>query len=94
MRLKVQLDQANERADAAQAALQQRVDTETVYLAGTVEELQQANEKLKTERDDARSHIFSLQPYMKDLTPEEVGRVRTPLTVYRRRARLINSAGL
>ena len=41
----------------------------------TVKQLQSQNQNLKTELDDARSHIFGLQPYIKDLMPEEVGRV-------------------
>lgn len=32
--------------------------------------------RLETELEDARSHIFSLQSYRKDVTPDEVGQVR------------------
>jgi DNA repair exonuclease SbcCD ATPase subunit len=84
-KLQEQLDQANQQASAAQTALQARLDEldelskDAEALTETIGELRQENEKLTTERDDARSHIFSLQPYMKDLTPEEVGRVRMPL---------------
>ncbi len=40
--------------------------------------LQAENKKLKAELDEARSHIFSLQPYRNDLTPKEVGQVSSP----------------
>ncbi|KAK3315465.1 hypothetical protein B0H66DRAFT_583954 [Apodospora peruviana] len=43
-------------------------------LLSVVEGLEKENQRLKADLDDARSHIFSLQPYRKDLTPEEVGR--------------------
>ncbi|KAL7911168.1 hypothetical protein GGI35DRAFT_446700 [Trichoderma velutinum] len=36
--------------------------------------LKEENRLLREELNDAQSHIFSLQPYRKDLTPEEVGR--------------------
>ncbi|KAL7941675.1 hypothetical protein V8C42DRAFT_334442 [Trichoderma barbatum] len=36
--------------------------------------LKEENHLLREELNDAQSHIFSLQPYRKDLTPEEVGR--------------------
>ncbi|UKZ51428.1 hypothetical protein TrVGV298_005188 [Trichoderma virens] len=36
--------------------------------------LKEENQLLRDELNDAQSHIFSLQPYRKDLTPEEVGR--------------------
>ncbi len=29
----------------------------------------------KAELEDTRSHILSIQPYVKDITPEEIGRV-------------------
>lgn len=41
--------------------------------------LQTENKKLKAELDEARSHIFSLQPYRNDLTPKEVGQVSSSL---------------
>lgn len=44
-------------------------------LQGTVDRLERENQRLKSDLDDARSHIFSLQPYRKDLTPHEVGTV-------------------
>ena len=44
--------------------------------------LQEQIKRLNSELDDARSHIFSLQPYRKELTPEEVRRV-SPLTSLR-----------
>jgi len=48
-----------------------------------VDRLRRENRNLKAELDDARSHIFSLQPYRKDLTPEEVGRVSSPTVMMR-----------
>lgn len=38
--------------------------------------LRKENQDLKAELDDARSHIFSLQPYRQELTPKEVEQVR------------------
>ncbi|KAF6833718.1 hypothetical protein CMUS01_06465 [Colletotrichum musicola] len=40
----------------------------------TVRELEVENSSLKEQLGDAQSHIFSLQPYRQELTPEEVGR--------------------
>ncbi|EGY16491.1 uncharacterized protein VDAG_07655 [Verticillium dahliae VdLs.17] len=39
-----------------------------------LEETKKENEALKEQLRDAQSHIFSLQPYRQDVTPEEVGR--------------------
>lgn len=44
-------------------------------LVDHAEKLEDENKTLKEQLRDAQSHIFSLQPYRKDLTPEEVGRV-------------------
>ena len=41
------------------------------------EKLEDLNTHLTDQLRDAHSHIFSLQPYRKELTPEEVGRVST-----------------
>ncbi|KAH6606693.1 hypothetical protein Trco_005846 [Trichoderma cornu-damae] len=43
-------------------------------LGREIKELKEENHLLREELNDAQSHIFSLQPYRKDLTPEEVGR--------------------
>lgn len=43
-------------------------------LVKTVDKLEKESKRLKEELEDARTHIFALQPYRKDLTPEEVGR--------------------
>lgn len=42
--------------------------------ASNVEGLHEQNRLLKEQLNDAQSHIFSLQPYRKELTPEEIGR--------------------
>ncbi|EXA41981.1 hypothetical protein FOQG_02333 [Fusarium oxysporum f. sp. raphani 54005] len=42
-------------------------------LASKAKELAEDNRVLREQLNDAQSHIFSLQPYRKDLTPEEVG---------------------
>lgn len=44
-------------------------------LGQEIRRLKEENHVLRDELNDAQSHIFSLQPYRKDLTPEEVGRV-------------------
>ncbi|KAK3683354.1 hypothetical protein B0T22DRAFT_246192 [Podospora appendiculata] len=41
--------------------------------ASTVEALAAQIKSLKSELDDAHSHIFSLQPFRKDFTPKEIG---------------------
>ncbi|KAL7927806.1 hypothetical protein ACQKWADRAFT_13779 [Trichoderma austrokoningii] len=43
-------------------------------LGAGMKRLREENSLLREELNDAQSHIFSLQPYRKDLTPEEVGR--------------------
>ncbi|KZL78432.1 hypothetical protein CT0861_04026 [Colletotrichum tofieldiae] len=43
-------------------------------LAPTLSQLKAENSTLREQLRDAQSHIFSLQPYRKELTPEEVGR--------------------
>ncbi|RFU81307.1 hypothetical protein TARUN_881 [Trichoderma arundinaceum] len=43
-------------------------------LGQEIKKLKEENHLLREELNDAQSHIFSLQPYRKDLTPEEVGR--------------------
>ncbi|KAM5351867.1 hypothetical protein ACJ41O_004590 [Fusarium nematophilum] len=49
------------------------VERSSETLASKVEELTDENHALREQLNDAQSHIFSLQPYRKDLTPEEVG---------------------
>jgi len=49
--------------------------TDDDSLAEANAKLKAENKALKTELEDARSHIFGLQSYRKDLTPEEVKRV-------------------
>jgi chaperonin cofactor prefoldin len=54
------------------------VEKDTDTLAGELDRIQSENSSLKEQLRDAQSHIFSLQPYRKELTPEEVGRVSLP----------------
>jgi chromosome segregation ATPase len=78
-----QLREANNRADQAERAAeglirQLKARTDEVPASSgdsseSIKSLMAENKDLKAELDDARSHIFSLQPYRKDLTPEEVG---------------------
>ncbi|KAM7203979.1 hypothetical protein V8F33_001950 [Rhypophila sp. PSN 637] len=42
-------------------------------LKAVLNALQEENQSLKKNLDDARSHIFSLQPYITDMTPERIG---------------------
>ncbi|KAK4135778.1 hypothetical protein BT67DRAFT_448710 [Trichocladium antarcticum] len=84
--LRVQLSAANSRADQAERAAEElerhlssrptpnEATTSSDDSAGAIASLQAENQGLRAELDDARSHIFSLQPYRKELTPEEVGR--------------------
>lgn len=44
-------------------------------LASSLKRVKEENSTLTEQLRDAQSHIFSLQPYRKELTPEEVGRV-------------------
>jgi uncharacterized protein YlxW (UPF0749 family) len=83
--LRAQLREANTRADQAERAAEEltrqlksrpsemRVDSGDS--ADAIMTLQKENAGLKAELDEARSHIFSLQPYRKDMTPKEVGQV-------------------
>ncbi|AEO62064.1 hypothetical protein MYCTH_2113928 [Thermothelomyces thermophilus ATCC 42464] len=82
--LRAQLREANHRAKQAERAVDQLARelavksneiTATVggNLAEMIDALKTENKGLKRELDEARSHIFSLQPYRKDLTPKEVG---------------------
>jgi FtsZ-binding cell division protein ZapB len=51
------------------------VEISSEALADKVEELGKENRALREQLNDAQSHIFSLQPYRKELTSEEVGQV-------------------
>lgn len=44
-------------------------------LKAQVEVLEGQLKDTKVELEDSRSHILSMQPYLKDVTPEEIGRV-------------------
>jgi hypothetical protein len=86
---KSRADQAQSRADLAEAKLVSLHSSGMVVTSENpqhdngnpeaIAKYKSQNERLLAELEDARSHIFSLQPYRKDLTPEEVRRVR-PLT--------------
>lgn len=65
------LERIAEMQDRHQEALQQtQRDTVNEYV-----DLQEQNRLLREQLSDAQSHIFSLQPYRKELTPDEIGRV-------------------
>lgn len=51
------------------------ISKDTKKLADEIEKLRDEKRFLKEQLGDAQSHIFSLQPYRKELTAEEVGRV-------------------
>ncbi|KAL2146780.1 hypothetical protein VTI28DRAFT_2261 [Corynascus sepedonium] len=82
--LRAQLREANSRAEQAERTaeeLARQLKFRTNKVTGKVSSnaadeitaLKAENKGLKAELDEARSHIFSLQPYRKDLTPKEVG---------------------
>lgn len=77
--LNQQLREANSRAEQAERAAEelgrQLRSGLSEKAADKSDALRMENKKLMAELDDARSHIFSLQPYLKDLTPKEVGQV-------------------
>ncbi|KAL7934901.1 hypothetical protein V8C35DRAFT_300130 [Trichoderma chlorosporum] len=52
----------------------EQIVKDTDSLSQDLNRLKDENRLLREELNDAQSHIFSLQPYRKDLTPEEVGR--------------------
>ncbi|GFP52623.1 hypothetical protein TASIC1_0001077500 [Trichoderma asperellum] len=52
----------------------EEIAKDTESLVKEMKRLKEENNLLREELNDAQSHIFSLQPYRKDLTPEEVGR--------------------
>lgn len=91
--MRMQLREANNRADQAERAaeeLTRQLKSRSREMAAEkgdsnddITALRAETKGLKVELDEARSHIFSLQPYRKDVTPKEVGQVR-----------LLSSAGL
>lgn len=83
--LKMEKQVAEERADYATRRVEEMRDLhqKTVEAAshGTkgiqtdVAHIQEQNRLLKEQLNEAQSHIFSLQPYRKEMTPEELGGV-------------------
>lgn len=81
---------AEEKAEAATARIVEMkhfvnsnmsdLEKDTEALARDADTLRKENSFVKEQLRDAQSHIFSLQPYRKDLTPEEVGRVSSQCT--------------
>ncbi|KAK2051264.1 hypothetical protein LY76DRAFT_688464 [Colletotrichum caudatum] len=51
-----------------------KVETDQDSLVPKVKQLKTENSTLKEQLRDAQSHIFSLQPYRREITPEQVGR--------------------
>lgn len=51
------------------------IERDTASILEESDKVKAENRTLREQLNDAQSHIFSLQPYRKDLTPEEVGRV-------------------
>ncbi|KAF5663419.1 hypothetical protein FHETE_7495 [Fusarium heterosporum] len=68
-RLSDKLDSMKQRMSSGMT----EVERSSEMLANKVEDLTAENRALREQLNDAQSHIFSLQPYRKDLTPEEVG---------------------
>ncbi|KAM0249120.1 hypothetical protein ACHAP5_003060 [Fusarium lateritium] len=68
-RLSEKVDSMKQRMSSSMTEVERSSET----LATKVEELTEENRLLREQLNDAQSHIFSLQPYRKDLTPEEVG---------------------
>ncbi|KAH7156956.1 hypothetical protein EDB81DRAFT_788456 [Dactylonectria macrodidyma] len=50
------------------------IERDTESLARDLERAREENRALREQLNDAQSHIFSLQPYRKDQTSEEIGR--------------------
>lgn len=76
-----QAERACEVLNKQLAALKSRVadrDTEEDDMAA----IRAENGELRSKLEDARSHIFSLQPYIKELTAEEVGNVSAVLGLH------------
>ena len=87
--LRRQLREANTRADQAERVAEEmakQLETRLGEMAAetaadndssadSVSALKTEIKSLKVQLDEARSHIFSLQPYRKDVTPKEVGQV-------------------
>lgn len=94
--LRMQLKEANTRAKQAERAAEElaqqlksrssEMTVDTPNSTDTTATLKAENKGLKAELDEARSHIFSLQPYRKDLTPKEVGQVSCDAWWLRKRA--------
>ncbi|EEY19610.1 conserved hypothetical protein [Verticillium alfalfae VaMs.102] len=86
--LTARVEMAEERQSRAEHALEERIRArddlneklrKIENFTENLEETKKENEALKEQLRDAQSHIFSLQPYRKDVTPEEVRRQYTNL---------------
>ncbi|KAM0535277.1 hypothetical protein ACHAO2_004228 [Verticillium nonalfalfae] len=82
--LTARVEMAEERQSRAEHALEERIRArddlneklrKIENFTENLEETKKENEALKEQLLDAQSHIFSLQPYRKDVTPEEVRRL-------------------
>jgi len=73
-----QAERANVELEALLKAKSESSATGDGGSSDDTESLRKENKRLESELDEAHSHIFSLQPYRKDLTPEEAGRVSSP----------------
>lgn len=73
-----QSERATERINEMKQAMNSGmtdIERDTESLARDLEKSLEENRALREQLNDAQSHIFSLQPYRKDLTSEEIGRV-------------------
>ena len=83
--LNVEKQVAEERADRAMEKVVElkklldsdlaEADKDSSSAGSDVDKLKRENRMLQEKLRDTQSHIFSLQPYRKDLTAEEVGKV-------------------
>ena len=77
-----------ERAVERVEELKQLLDTDMSDIQKDAQSISKDTDRLKVENKmlkerlrDTESHIFSLQPYRKELTPEEVGRVSSKVSL-------------
>jgi hypothetical protein len=68
-------DHANMRVEEMRELHQKTVEAGTKGIETDAAHIQEQNRLLKEQLNEAQSHIFSLQPYRKEVTPEELGGV-------------------